>query len=265
MTTAHSNCSTLQESFAICLKEVDEVVAEVRQRIQESQLIDELLRIIGVAHGRTLEETIELQNEHAQERNEYQALQDAYRHTQRRISAVTARVRQCLVEGFPATEDVSDEFETLMIRYSKMEVRPDIFISKVRRLIQQASETISRSAVAGLAAGQKPTLRGNGRGPDLETSGERIALCDQLSRELATLYSEVKKHTTVEKLRIRHPRFKLWDMLSEPEQRELLDGEFKPRGYADNLTIRHYGLTSTSTLKKDRKKLREAQRRLSRG
>ena len=265
MTTTNSKSCTLQESFAICLKEVEEVVAQARQRTEESHRMDDLLRIIGVAHGRTLEETIELQNEHAQERNEYQVLQDAYRLTQRRISVVAAQAGQCLVDGFPATEQISDEFETLMIRYGKMEVGPDLFILKVRGLIRKASEIISPGAVAGLAAGQKRTIRGNGRGPDLQTSGERIALCHELSRELATLYPEVKKRTTVEKLRMRHPRFKLWEMLSEPEQRELLDGEFNPRAYADNLTIRHYGLTSTSTLKRDRKKLREAQARLPRG
>ena len=102
--------------------------------------MDDLLRIIGVAHGRTLEETSELHNEHVQERNEYQALQDAYLQTQRRISAVAAQARQCLVDGFPATEQISDDFETLMIRHSKMEVRPDILVLKVRGLIQKALE-----------------------------------------------------------------------------------------------------------------------------
>ena len=79
---------TLQESFAACLHEVDEVVVEVKHMIEGTRRIDDLLKTIGVAHGRTREETIELQNEHAQERQEYQALQDAYRLTQRRISAV---------------------------------------------------------------------------------------------------------------------------------------------------------------------------------
>ena len=262
MSTANSKPCTLQESFAICLKEVDEVVVEARQRLEESQRIDDLLRIIGVAHGRTVEETIELQKEHEQERKEYQALQDGYRLTQSRISAVAAQARQCLVNGFPATEQISDEFETLMIRYGKMEVRPDIFILKVRGLIQKAAENISPGALADPTTDHKRTIRANNRRPDVQTSGERIALCDQLSRELATLYLEVKKHTTVEKLKTKYPRFKLWEILSEYEQHELLDGEFKPRAYADHLTIRHYGLTSTSTLKKDRKKLREAQQGL---
>jgi hypothetical protein len=259
MTTANSTSCTLQESFAICLKEVDEVVAEVRQRTEESHGMDDLLRIIGVAHGRTLEETIELQNEHAQERNEYQVLQDAYWLTRRRISVVAAQARQCLVEGFPETEQISDEFETLMIRYSKMEARPEIFVLKVRGLIQKASEIISPGAVARPAANQKRTIRGIGRGPDLETSRERIALYNQLSRELAAVHREVKKYTSVERLKTKYPSYRLWEMLSEPEQRELLGGEFKPRAYAQSLTLRQYGLTSPSTLKKDRKKLREAQ------
>jgi hypothetical protein len=261
MPADNSKSCTLPESFAICLKEIDEVVAEVRQRNEESQRINELLRIIGVARGRTLEETIELENEHTQERNEYQALQDAYRLTQERISVVAAQARQCLVDGFPATEQNLDEFETLMIRYGKMEVWPDIFVLKVRGLIQKALENISPGAIARPAGNRKRTIRGNGRGPDLETSAQRIALCDQLSTELATIHLEVKKFTTVEKVKTKYPTYRLWEMLSEKEQRELLDVEFKPRAYARSLTLRQYGLISLSTLKKDRKKLREAQKR----
>jgi hypothetical protein len=262
MTPANSKSCALQESFAACLSEVDKVLVELKQRTEESQRIDELLRIIGVAHGRTLEETIKLENAHAEERNEYQALQDAYLLTVKRISTVAAQARQCLVDGFPATEQISDDFETLMIRYSKMEVRPEIFVLKVQGLIQKALEHISPGAVARPAVNQKRTIRGNGRGPDLETSGERIALYNQLSRELAAVHGEVKKYTTVAKLKTKYPSFRLWEMLPEPELRELLDGEFKPRAYARSLTLRQYGLISLSTLKKDRKKLREAQKRL---
>jgi hypothetical protein len=261
MSTANSKPCTLQESFTICLQEIDEVVVEARQRLEESQRIDDLLRIIGVAHARTLEETVELQKEHEQERDEYQALQDAYRLTQRRISAVAAQARQCLVNGFPATEQISNEFETLTIRYGKMEVRSDIFILKLRGLIQKASESISQVAVARPAASQKRTIRGSGRGPDLETSGEWIALYNQLSTELAAVHSEVKRFTTVEKLKMKYPGFRLWEMLSEPQQGELLGGEFRPRAYARSLTLHQYGLTSPATLKKDRKKLRRAQER----
>ena len=259
MLAANFKSFTLQESFAACLRELDDVVVEVKQMIEDTRRIDDLLKTIGVAHGRTLEETIELQQEHAKERNEYQGLQDAYRLTQRRISAVTAQARQCLVDGFPATEQISDEFGTLMIRFGKMEVGPDIFILKVRGLIRKASEIISPGAVAGLAAGQKRTIRGNGRGPDLQTSGERIALYNQLSRELAAVHREVKKYVTVEKLKTKYPGFRIWEMLSEQEQRQLLDEKFNPRAYARTLTLGQYGLTSLSTLKKDRKKLRDAQ------
>ena len=64
---------------------------------------------------------------------------------------------------------------------------------------------------------------------------------------------------TVEKLKTKYPGFRLWEMLSEQEQRELLDEKFNPRAYARSLTLGQYGLTSLSTLKKDRKKLRYAQ------
>jgi hypothetical protein len=260
MPADNSKSGTLQESFAICLRAVDEVVAEVRRRIEESHRMDDLLRSIGVSHGRTLEETIELEKEHAEERNEYQALQDAYLLTVKRISTVAAQARQCLVDGFPATEQISDKLEDLMIRYGKMEVRSDIFVLKVRDLIRRASEIISPGVIADSAAGQERAIRGRGRTPDIETSRERIALYDQFSTELATIYREVKKYTTVEKLKTKYPDFKLWEMLSQPEQRDLIAGGFRPKLYAGHLTIRKYGLTSLSTLKKDRTKLRNAQR-----
>lgn len=259
MTPANSKSCTLQESFAACLSEVDKVLVEVKQRIEESQRIDELLRIIGVAHGRTLEETIKLEKEHAEERNEYQALQDAFRLTVKRISTVAAQARQCLVDGYPATEPISDELEALMIRYGKMDMRSDIFVLKVRDLIRRASEIISPGAIADRAAGQIGAIRWRGRTPDIETSRERIALFDQLSAELATIHREVKKFTTVEKLKTKYPGFKVWEMLSQAEQRDLLGGGFRPRSYAGHITLRKYGLTSLSTLKKDRNKLRNAQ------
>src|ERR1700686_3388040 len=107
MPAANFKFFTLQESFAACLHELDDVVVEVKQMIEDTRRIDDLLKTIGVAHGRTQEQTIALQNEHAEERQEYQALQDAYRLAQRRISTVATQARQCLVDGFPATEQIS--------------------------------------------------------------------------------------------------------------------------------------------------------------
>ena len=45
------------------------------------------------------------------------------------------------------------------------------------------------------------------------------------------------------------------------ELQELLDGdEFVPKAYARNLALRHYGLTSVDTLKKDRQKISKARK-----
>jgi hypothetical protein len=98
------------------------------------------------------------------------------------------------------------------------------------------------------------------RTPDLETSKARLALQKQLRQELAAIHGAVKRYTTVEKLKERYPAFQLWTILSESEQRELLDG-FTPKAYADLLVLRQDGLTSRETLKKDRRKLRDTLKR----
>ena len=179
-------------------------------------------------------------------------------------------------DGFPETEQISDQFEALLIRYHQMQVQPDIFVLKVRGLMHRASqlfltEDVNSAVSPATKAEAEPSpvpmelveKDRPRRTPDIETSRQRIALYDRLGRELATIHHEVKKHTTVEKLKTKLPGFKLWGMLSPMQQHELLDGEFKPRAYAGNLTIESYGLTSLSTFKKDRKKLRDWQKRHS--
>ena len=257
-----------QASLASCVKEVDEMLIEVKLRAEERRRMDELLRIIGVSQGLTLEETTELQSQHSSERAEYQALQDSYRLTVNRVNAMVSRVRELLVDGFPETETLFDEFEELRARYGKPQVQLDVLVLKMRGLLPKASHLVGEfdsavnPVVEPVATREASAGRQSGhRSPDIKTSRERILLCEQLRRELATLHAEVKKHTTLEKFKTKYPSFRLWQVLSEQEQRELLDGQFKPRAYGDHLTIRYYGLTSTSTLKKDREKLRGAQER----
>lgn len=248
-------------SFASLIKDIEEVLAEVKQRWAERHRIDELLRIIGVPRGRTLEETIELESPHSSEREEYQKLQDPYRGTVIRVNAMVSRVRQFLMDGFPETESVFDEFEELLTRYGRRQAELDLVL-KIRGLLQRASHSVGDPAgnVLIRSASQPESPVGHQRGhrtPDIETSRKRIALQEQLSKELAAVYSEVKRYTTVERLRTKYPQFKLWEVLSDAEQRELIAGEFKPRAYAGTLALRKYGLTSLSTLKKDRAKLRK--------
>ena len=112
-------------------------------------------------------------------------------------------------------------------------------------------------------AGHKPPqtevcIRGK-RTPDLRSSHERIELVNTLARELATLKRELSRFQTSDGLKKRYPAFVLWQHLDENELKELAEGvSFKPRAYAENLTLRKFGLTSRDTLKKDRRKLRKA-------
>jgi putative N-acetylmannosamine-6-phosphate epimerase len=90
-------------------------------------------------------------------------------------------------------------------------------------------------------------------------SRERLELVKKLAGELATIKQDVAGYCTAEELKRRHPDFRIWDHLGEAEVREIAAGErFTPKAYAENLVIRHYGITSRETLKKDRRKLRNA-------
>jgi len=111
------------------------------------------------------------------------------------------------------------------------------------------------------AAEVRPRQRGaRRRTPDLQSSRERLDLVNTLARELATIKPELKGYCTAENLKRRHPEFILWEHIDEAELRELVDGvEFTPRAFAENLTLRKFGITSRETLKKDRKKIRKAQ------
>ncbi len=96
------------------------------------------------------------------------------------------------------------------------------------------------------------------REPDLATSRERIDLLDQLAMELTVIYQQTKKHTTLNKLKNEFSEYKVWELLTNEEQKKLLDNEFRPKQLARQLVLRKYGLTSVDTLRKDRQKLRRA-------
>jgi hypothetical protein len=97
------------------------------------------------------------------------------------------------------------------------------------------------------------------RTPDLESSRKRLALVGALARELATIKQDVERFCTAEDLKQKHPQFILWEHIDKAELKELAEGAaFTPKAYAENLTLRKFGITSRETLKKDRKKLRRA-------
>ena len=82
-----------------------------------------------------------------------------------------------------------------------------------------------------------------------------------LARELATIKQDLDGYCTAEGLKAKHPKFVLWDNLEPAEIKELADGmNFATKAYAENLTLRKFGLSSRETLKKDRRKLRGAKK-----
>jgi hypothetical protein len=105
------------------------------------------------------------------------------------------------------------------------------------------------------------TVRRRKRKPDLGTSRERIHFAETLARELATIKTELTSYWTPDALRKKYSDFTLWAQLRPEELKEITDGvAFMPKAYADNLTLRKFGLTSRETLKKDRSKLKQAAR-----
>lgn len=96
------------------------------------------------------------------------------------------------------------------------------------------------------------------RGPNLNRIRERIALGEKLTSELATVVFELRQMPKLADLRQKFPDFRIWELLSPQEQEDLITKEFKPKGYAQRLVLRNYGLTSEETLKKDKAKLRRA-------
>lgn len=115
-----------------------------------------------------------------------------------------------------------------------------------------AAETAAESAPPRVPTPSKTSRRT----PDMETSQKRLALREKLATELATIKVRVQNFCDLPTLRREYPDFELWKHLNEGEARELLDGEFKPKSYAANLTLRIFGLTSAETLKKDSRKLK---------
>jgi hypothetical protein len=97
------------------------------------------------------------------------------------------------------------------------------------------------------------------RKPDLEVSRKRVELCEKLSQELAKVKNRLRGFCTVQDLKRAFPDSVLWQHLSDAQVQELVDGEeFAPKAFAESLTLTHFGLTSRETLRKDRKKLRRA-------
>ena len=108
-------------------------------------------------------------------------------------------------------------------------------------------------------ASQEVPRRKTPRLPDLELSRKRLDLFEKLARELAFIKQTTTRFCTSEQLKQLYPNFLVWEYLDPAEITDLAGGvPFMPKAYAENITLRHFALTSRQTLKKDRQKLRRA-------
>jgi hypothetical protein len=147
---------------------------------------------------------------------------------------------------------------------------PDLELLKLRDLLAEAQARLDAVPLApalppseGATAGKEIAAgisRKRVRGPHLAVHRERVELWDKLAEELAHIWRATRKYATVQGLKEKYPDFEIWKLLPDPEQRELLDGNFKPKAYAGSLVLQKHALTSLETLRKSRKLVRNADR-----
>jgi hypothetical protein len=118
-------------------------------------------------------------------------------------------------------------------------------------LASAVTETAPKNA--GTARGSRKVHRV--RGPDKRRHQERAEFEDALILELGAVRDQQNSATTLVELRKRFPDFKLWTILPQTEQEELLVQEFKPRAYARGLTARKFGV-GEEAIKKSRQILK---------
>ena len=122
--------------------------------------------------------------------------------------------------------------------------------------LEKMQELARREATLILSQAPRSGKAHFSRGPNLAISRERQDLLKVLTTELTAIYQAVQTNVSLAELRSKFPKFRIWDLLSDREQSDLLNAEFKPRAMAKSIVMREYGITSEETLKKDRQKLR---------
>ena len=148
---------------------------------------------------------------------------------------------------------------------SELYSRKELFqleLAGEKEAMQSTCDQTARKAVApSLDRPVRPASSRSPRTPDLDTSRERLKLVGTFAYELATIKQDLKGYCTPDDLTRKYPTFLIWGHLEKAEIKELADGvPFIPRAYAENLTLRKYGITSRETLKKDRRKIRQSQK-----
>jgi hypothetical protein len=144
---------------------------------------------------------------------------------------------------------------------------PDTLIANMRAVVEPVlSKPLGELAAPEHAASQPRDVVETAvakvprRTPDIEKSRERLAFFDSVATELATIKQDLKGYYTAKSLKQSHPKFVLWKLISKKELQEIVNGEtFFPRTFAENLTLRKFGITSRETLKKDRYKIRRVE------
>ena len=147
---------------------------------------------------------------------------------------------------------------------------PDrLLIDNVDMLIQVVEAVLEAGGATDLAVPEtasgitqnmqgKGTRTGRSRGPDIEVSRRRTALVRQLRGELAQVAVEQRKPIELDALKKKFPEFTIWKLMNAQQQNELFDtDDWTPKGIAEDLVLVQFAITSTETLKKDRKKLRK--------
>ena len=113
----------------------------------------------------------------------------------------------------------------------------------------------------GIIGTEKPIHSVPRRTPDVKKSRERLAFFETVATELATIKQDLGGYCTAKLLKNKHPGFVVFKHLSKQEVQEIVDGEsFFPRTFAESITLRKFGITSSATLKKDRSKVKRAER-----
>jgi len=159
---------------------------------------------------------------------------------------------------FPSAPEELDEVRRFVANLKKL--LSDTY-RKLSKLSSEAHDDDGEPVGRVVGSGQSATTGVRARG--LQMSRKRIGFCDKLRGEIAKVVLELESYTDLPALKEKFPDLQLWVELSEKEQEDLLNTErekVSPVALANKYTLRHFGLKSKSTLKRDRRiLLREAE------
>ena len=150
---------------------------------------------------------------------------------------------------------------------------PDAHILKIRAVLTEIASAAGGGGQAAppgrdrpppsgdtSAAGQTPMMRtGKAKQPTgkaCKLAQKRIGFLRKLESELTAIKLETQRYCTIEELRLRFRDYTVWREISEAERDGLLSEGMKPKELARTLSLRHFGIQSGDTLKRDQRILR---------